>query len=300
MKRGKESMEIKVENLNKNFKNKKALIDVSLDLQSGGLIGLIGPNGAGKSTLFNILTTLQKPTTGKILLNNKDIIKNPSLMQKNMGFMPQKVPFLPNLTLREYLNYIAGIKGIPARNAKMEIESLITKFNLLTVPKKQTLSHFSGGMIQRVGMCVALMGNPKIIVVDEPTAGLDPEERINLRNILSELATEKLVIMSTHIISDIEAVANKIIILKDGKVKYDGSAIDLISKASKNVWSMTFPVQTSIKEIEKLGKISSIVQTMDGIQARIIANQKPTTNSINVKPHLEDAYLFLENGGDNE
>lgn len=226
-------MEIKVENLNKNFKNKKALIDVSLDLQSGGLIGLIGPNGAGKSTLFNILTTLQKPTTGKILLNNKDIIKNPSLMQKNMGFMPQKVPFLPNLTLREYLNYIAGIKGIPARNAKMEIESLITKFNLLTVPKKQTLSHFSGGMIQRVGMCVALMGNPKIIVVDEPTAGLDPEERINLRNILSELATEKLVIMSTHIISDIEAVANKIIILKDGKVKYDGSAIDLISKASK-------------------------------------------------------------------
>lgn len=300
MKRGKESMEIKVENLNKNFKNKKALIDVSLDLQSGGLIGLIGPNGAGKSTLFNILTTLQKPTTGKILLNNKDIIKNPSLMQKDMGFMPQKVPFLPNLTLREYLNYIAGIKGIPARNAKMEIESLITKFNLLTVPKKQTLSHFSGGMIQRVGMCVALMGNPKIIVVDEPTAGLDPEERINLRNILSELATEKLVIMSTHIISDIEAVANKIIILKDGKVKYDGSAIDLISKASKNVWSMTFPVQTSIKEIEKLGKISSIVQTMDGIQARIIANQKPTTNSINVKPHLEDAYLFLENGGDNE
>lgn len=300
MKRGKESMEIKVENLNKNFKNKKALIDVSLDLQSGGLIGLIGPNGAGKSTLFNILTTLQKPTTGKILLNNKDIIKNPSLMQKNMGFMPQKVPFLPNLTLREYLNYIAGIKGISARNAKMEIESLITKFNLLTVPKKQTLSHFSGGMIQRVGMCVALMGNPKIIVVDEPTAGLDPEERINLRNILSELATEKLVIMSTHIISDIEAVANKIIILKDGKVKYDGSAIDLISKASKNVWSMTFPVQTSIKEIEKLGKISSIVQTMDGIQARIIANQKPTTNSINVKPHLEDAYLFLENGGDNE
>lgn len=293
-------MEIKVENLNKNFKNKKALIDVSLDLQSGGLIGLIGPNGAGKSTLFNILTTLQKPTTGKILLNNKDIIKNPSLMQKDMGFMPQKVPFLPNLTLREYLNYIAGIKGIPARNAKMEIESLITKFNLLTVPKKQTLSHFSGGMIQRVGMCVALMGNPKIIVVDEPTAGLDPEERINLRNILSELATEKLVIMSTHIISDIEAVANKIIILKDGKVKYDGSAIDLISKASKNVWSMTFPVQTSIKEIEKLGKISSIVQTMDGIQARIIANQKPTTNSINVKPHLEDAYLFLENGGDNE
>ncbi|OYS47217.1 ABC transporter ATP-binding protein [Limosilactobacillus reuteri] len=291
-------MEIKVENLSKNFKNKKALNNVSLDLQSGGLIGLIGPNGAGKSTLFNILTTLQKPTTGKIFLNNKDIVKNPSLMQKNMGFMPQKVPFLPNLTLKEYLNYIAGIKGIPARNAKMEIESLITKFNLLTVPKKQTLSHFSGGMIQRVGMCVALMGNPQIIVVDEPTAGLDPEERINLRNILSELATEKLVIMSTHIISDIEAVANKIIVLKDGKVKYDGSAIDLMSKASKNVWSMTFPTQTSIKEIEKLGKVSSIVQTMDGIQARIIANQKPTANSINVKPHLEDAYLFLESEGD--
>ncbi|MRG62940.1 ATP-binding cassette domain-containing protein [Limosilactobacillus reuteri] len=291
-------MEIKVENLSKNFKNKKALNNVSLDLQSGGLIGLIGPNGAGKSTLFNILTTLQKPTTGKIFLNNKDIVKNPSLMQKNMGFMPQKVPFLPNLTLKEYLNYIAGIKGIPARNAKMEIESLITKFNLLTVPKKQTLSHFSGGMIQRVGMCVALMGNPQIVVVDEPTAGLDPEERINLRNILSELATEKLVIMSTHIISDIEAVANKIIVLKDGKVKYDGSAIDLMSKASKNVWSMTFPTQTSIKEIEKLGKVSSIVQTMDGIQARIIANQKPTANSINVKPHLEDAYLFLESEGD--
>lgn len=291
-------MEIKVENLNKNFKNKKALIDVSLDLKSGGLIGLIGPNGAGKSTLFNIITTLQKPTTGNIFLNNEDIVKNPSLMQKNMGFMPQKVPFLPNLTLREYLNYIAGIKGIPARDAKMEIESLITKFNLLTVPKKQTLSHFSGGMIQRVGMCVALMGDPQIVVVDEPTAGLDPEERINLRNILSELATEKLVIMSTHIISDIEAVANKIIVLKDGKVKYDGSAIELISKASKNVWSMTFPTQTSIKEIEKLGKVSSIVQTMDGIQARIIANQKPTSNSINVKPHLEDAYLFLENKGD--
>ncbi|MFR0576593.1 ATP-binding cassette domain-containing protein [Limosilactobacillus reuteri subsp. suis] len=291
-------MEIKVENLSKNFKNKKALNNVSLDLQSGGLIGLIGPNGAGKSTLFNILTTLQKPTTGKIFLNNKDIVKNPSLMQKNMGFMPQKVPFLPNLTLKEYLNYIAGIKGIPARNAKMEIESLITKFNLLTVPKKQTLSHFSGGMIQRVGMCVTLMGNPQIVVVDEPTAGLDPEERINLRNILSELATEKLVIMSTHIISDIEAVANKIIVLKDGKVKYDGSAIDLMSKASKNVWSMIFPTQTSIKEIEKLGKVSSIVQTMDGIQARIIANQKPTANSINVKPHLEDAYLFLESEGD--
>lgn len=291
-------MQIKIENLSKNYKNKTALTNISLDLQSGGMIGLIGPNGAGKSTLFNILTTLQKPTTGKITLNGKDIIKNPDLMQKNMGFMPQNVPFLPNLTLREYLNYIAGIKGISSRDARSEIEILMGKFNLLTVPKKQVLSNFSGGMIKRVGMCVALMGNPQIIVVDEPTAGLDPEERINLRNILSELATDKLVIMSTHIISDIEAVANKIIVLKDGKVKYDGNAVDLIKKASESVWSMTVPIQTPVKEIEELGKVSSIVQTIDGIQVRIIANQKPMSDAKNVKPHLEDAYLFLENEED--
>lgn len=288
-------MNIKIEKLSKTFKNKTALNEISLNLPSTGLIGLIGPNGAGKSTLFSLLTTLQKPTSGKIFLDDQDIIKNPALIQKNIGFMPQKVPFLPNLTLREYLNYIAGIKGIPNQTAKAEIENLIAKFNLLSISNKQTLANFSGGMIQRVGMCVALLGDPQIILVDEPTAGLDPEERINLRNILSELSTKKLVIMSTHIISDIEAIANELIILQNGEVKYAGAPMDLIAKASQNVWTITFPLQTSIKEIEKLGKVSSIIQTIDGLQVRIISSQMPTTNAKNVKPHLEDAYLFLEN-----
>lgn len=290
-------MKLEIKNVTMKFGKKVALNNISTTFNSGSLIGLIGPNGAGKSTLFKILTTLLKPTGGQIFFNEQDVLKKPKLIQTTMAYLPQHVPYVGNLSLTEYLNYVAGLKGIRKNEARRQIPFLVKKFNLSNIDHKRKLNDFSGGMRQRAALCASLLGNPQIIVVDEPTAGLDPEERINLRNILSEMAKDKIVIMSTHIISDIEAVADHLLVLNNGHLEYDGSASELIKQADGHVWQMKLPLDTHPADLEKIGKVSSLVQSTHGLIVRIISANQPNLNAQLVMPHLEDAYLFLQEKG---
>ena len=216
-------MTISITNITKNFGAIKALSDFSLEVTSGGVFGLVGPNGAGKSTLIKILATLIKPTKGSCTLDGADIMKRPNAMRQVLGYLPQDVAVYPNLTAPEFLDYIASLKSIKSCDAKKQISELLDIFNL-TPYKKRRLSDYSGGMRQRVGISAALLGDPKVIIVDEPSVGLDPVERINLRNLLMEMAKTRIVLLSTHIISDIETTASRLALIQKGTLLFHGTS----------------------------------------------------------------------------
>lgn len=226
-------MELNIEKVSMLYGKKTALDNVSATLTAGGLIGLVGPNGAGKSTLIRLLATLQQPSSGDILLNGESIIKKPALMRQSLGYLPQNDALYQNLSAYEYLGFVAAAKGIGAKQASPQIEMLLNRVNLSDTGKKP-LKDFSGGMRRRVGLAAALLGSPRVIIADEPGSGLDPEERASQRELLSELAATSIVLLSTHIVSDIEAAASKILLIKDGRLLFDGSPKLLIENESKD------------------------------------------------------------------
>lgn len=259
-------MKLVLENVTKTYKDKTAVCNINIELTSGQLIGLIGKNGAGKTTLMKMMATITKPTSGQILFD----VKNPNIERNTIGYLPQEVSVYPNLTAYEYLNYVAALKGMKKSEAIHQIGQFLLEFHLEDVKDKK-LGGFSGGMKQRIGIISALLNNPKIIIADEPTTGLDPEERITVRNMLSELAKERIVVLSTHIVSDIEAVASRILILKDGSLVFDNTPHSLIAKADGCVWEYTSDfIQSGARGI------SSMVQTKDGIHVRQVSRKKPT------------------------
>ena len=283
-------MKLVLENLTKKYTDKIAVQNISAELYSGQLIGLIGKNGAGKTTLLKLLSTIAKPTSGHIFLNNQDIVKSPDAMRNVIGYLPQEVFIYPNLTAFEYLNYIASIKGMKRSEALSQINDLLTYFHLADVQNKR-LGSYSGGMKQRVGIICALLGNPQIIIIDEPTTGLDPEERVTIRNMLSGLSKERIVILSTHIVSDIEAVASQILILKKGSLIFNDTPNELISKAKGCVWEYT------VSSLQKnLRGVSNMVQTEQGIHIRQVSREKPEKQAVSVNSTLEDACLFVLEG----
>lgn len=280
-------MKIVFDNVTKKYKDKMAICNINVKLSDGQLIGLIGKNGAGKTTLLKLLATIIKPTSGHIFLDNKDIVKEPNAMRSMIGYLPQNISIYPNLTASEYLNYIASIKGMKKQDARKQIEQLLLQFHLSDV-KHQKLGSYSGGMKQRIGIICALLGNPKILIIDEPTIGLDPEERITVRNILSNLSKERIVILSTHIVSDIEAVASKILILKQGKLVFYDTPGTLISNAKGHVWEYTIScLQKGLKGV------SNMIQTEQGVYIRQVSKEKPKKDAVLVNSTLEDACLFL-------
>lgn len=283
-------MRLVLENVSKRYKDKTAIQDVSAELYSGQLIGLIGKNGAGKTTLLKLIATIMKPTRGRILLDNQDIVKKPNIARNMIGYLPQDVSAYPNLTVLEYLSYIASVKGLRKKEAEYQIENLLLNFHLENARNKR-MSSCSGGMKQRVGIICALLNNPQIIIIDEPTIGLDPEERIAVRNILSGLSKERIVILSTHIVSDIEAVASRILMLQHGKLVFNDSPDKLIAKAKGCVWEYTL---SSLRENMK--GISNMVQTEAGIHIRQVCREKPEKNAVSVNSTLEDACLFVLEG----
>ena len=283
-------MELVLENVTKKYKDKTAVCNISTELTSGQLIGLIGKNGAGKTTLMKMLATIIKPTSGKILFDGQNTVRNPNSVRNTIGYLPQEVSVYPNLTAYEYLNYVAALKGMKKSEAIHQIRQFLLDFHLEDVKDKK-LDGFSGGMKQRIGIIGALLNNPKIIIADEPTTGLDPEERITVRNMLSELAKERIVILSTHIVSDIEAVASRILMLKDGSLIFDNTPHKLIAKADGCVWEYTLD---SIKSGAR--GISSMVQTKDGIHVRQVSRKKPIGQAVPVSSTLEDACLFALEG----
>lgn len=289
-------MELVIKDISAYYGKSKALSNISAHFSSGEVIGLIGANGAGKTTLIKIIATLRKPDSGDVFLDGESITKNPFIMKRVIGYLPQQVAVYPNLNAKEFLQYMASIKGISNRDAKIQINELMKLFHLEDVGKK-SLSEFSGGMKQKVGIITALLGNPEVIIVDEPTTGLDPQERVTLRNLLSELARQKIVLLSTHIVSDIEITANRLFMLNRGLKCFEGTPEELIHKAEGTVWE-TLITQEQLLSVR--GNVSSLTQTEKGMYAHIISDEIPIHGAAKVRPSLEDACLSVLGAAKNE
>jgi len=264
------------------------LSDVSLSL-GPGVIGLLGPNGAGKSTLMRILATITRPTTGKVTWNGTDIAKSPNELREVLGYLPQDFGVYPHLTPLEFLEYLSAIKGIDTKAARNRIDELLQLVNLTEV-RKRPLGGFSGGMKQRVGIAQALLNDPRLLIVDEPTAGLDPEERARFRNLLSDLSSERIVILSTHIVSDVESTATTIALINKGRLLRHTTPETLLHELKNRVWEWV--VQSSdLPELQGRYRFSSQVRRGDGVHVRAVAESQPSPVALSVEPNLEDVYL---------
>lgn len=262
----------------------------SLTIKSG-VLGLVGPNGAGKSTLMRILATVTKPTEGTISWNNVDIVRSPTRVRLAIGYLPQDFGVYPNLNAREFLTYLAAARGMVGQHTHQRIERLLEMVNLAHV-RRQRLGSFSGGMKQRIGIAQALLNDPQLVIVDEPTAGLDPEERVRFRNLLSELSGDRVVILSSHIVSDVEAVATSVAIINNGQLVAHASPEDLLKKVAGKVWELNV-ASSDMLELRRSYIVGGAITTSDGVRARVVTNNSPDVLARSVSPTLEDAYLYL-------
>lgn len=282
-------MHLLVENLSKEYRgNVRALSEVHLSL-GPGVLGLLGPNGAGKSTLMRILATITQPSSGRVLWNDSEIARHPDPLRAVLGYLPQDFGVYPNLNALEFLEYIAAVKGIQAGAARNRIRELLELVNL-TEAIKRPLGGYSGGMRQRIGIAQALLNDPHVLIVDEPTAGLDPEERVRFRNLLSELSGERIVILSTHIVSDVEAVATRIAILVHGQLIANDVPETLLALVSGKVWEVVVP-SAELPALRLKHLVSSTAHRSDGVHARVVADAAPESATRSLDPSLEDAYL---------
>jgi ABC-type multidrug transport system ATPase subunit len=284
-------MELIINDISKQYGNGIwGIKDFSLALQTG-IHGLVGPNGAGKSTLMRILATITKPTSGKIIFNGIDLLQNPNRIREILGYLPQDFGIYPNLNAIEFLEYMAAIKGLDKRMASTRIDELLQVVNLYEV-RKLLLGGYSGGMKQRIGIAQALLNNPNLLIVDEPTTGLDPEERIRFRNLLSDLSGDRIVILSTHIISDVEASATRIAVIQKGRLLIDAMPEELLQEVEGKVWEWIVS-SNDLPSIKQQYVISGTVRHRDGVEVRVISTNSPYGCARLTQPKLEDAYLHL-------
>jgi ABC-type multidrug transport system ATPase subunit len=280
---------LKLEAVSKKFRGGNySAREVSLELTSG-VIGLLGPNGAGKTTLMQMIATITRPTSGRIFFHGVDVVQRPNELRRRLGYLPQDFGVYDNLTAFEFLSYFAALKGV---HSKARVTALLESVNLHAVAQR-TVGGFSGGMKQRLGIAQALINDPELVIVDEPTAGLDPEERVRFRNVLSEIGFGKLVILSTHIVSDIESIATQIAVMKEGRLLTLAAPEELLRAAVGHVWKSV----VSSEEFDRLRttlKISSAVRRPDGVHIRFVGSA-PSSGASPVEPELEDAFLFLMN-----
>ncbi|HLX12813.1 MAG TPA: ABC transporter ATP-binding protein [Bacteroidota bacterium] len=288
-------MELLIENITKQYTpTHRGLSEFSLRI-GPGILGLLGPNGAGKSTLMRILATTTRPTSGRVLWNGIDIRQSPNAVRETLGYLPQDFGVYPNLSAREFLEYIAAAKGLVGPSTSRRIDELLELVNL-TEYKKRPLGDYSGGMKQRVGIAQALLNDPKLLIVDEPTAGLDPEERIRFRNLLSDLSGDRIIILSTHIVSDVEAAAKTIALIAKGKLVAHSSPEDLLASIERKVWNCVVPA-SELAAARKVFRISSSINRSDGVHLRVIADSCPAPGAEELSPNLEDAYLYYISEG---
>jgi ABC-2 type transport system ATP-binding protein len=284
-------MKLVIHSISKKYKgNIWGLRD--FDLETGpGIVGLLGPNGAGKTTLMNILATVTEPTQGSFTWNGTDIVRSPDALRVDLGYLPQDFGVYPNLNAIEFLTYLAALKGVNGRRASRRIRELLELVNLSEVSTRP-LAAYSGGMKQRVGIAQALLNDPKLLLVDEPTAGLDPEERIRFRNMIVELAEERVVILSTHIVSDVEAIATRIVLLNGGRLLIDASPDQLLQAVEGKVWRWILP-SSELLHARQRYVVSTARQRADGVHVRLVAETAPSSNAKPVAPTLEEAYLHF-------
>ncbi|HET6463418.1 MAG TPA: ABC transporter ATP-binding protein [Candidatus Krumholzibacteria bacterium] len=284
-------MKLSIEHVGKTYRRSvRGLDDFSLEL-GPGVLGLLGPNGAGKSTLMRILATITKPTDGRVTWNGTDIVKSPDGLRAELGYLPQDFGTYPNLSAQEFLEYIAAAKGIDRAAARRRIDELLVLVNLADA-RKRALGGFSGGMRQRVGIAQALLNDPRLLIVDEPTAGLDPEERVRFRNLLSDLSGERIVILSTHIVSDVEATATHIALINRGKLIVSAAPEILMKKVEGRVWEWLV-TSDELNVVKQRHRVSATIRRSDGVRVRAVSDTQPAPSAQSVAPNLEDAYLMF-------
>jgi len=283
-------MKLAIENVSKRYSAKVwGLRDFSLDL-GPGVVGLLGPNGAGKSTLMRILATITRPTSGRVLWDGTDIAEAPDALRAMLGYLPQDFGVYPNLNAVEFLEYMAAIKGLDGAAARRRIDELLQVVNLADA-RRRPLGGYSGGMKQRVGIAQALLNDPQLLIVDEPTAGLDPEERVRFRNLLSDLSGERIVILSTHIVSDVEAAATDIAIIRKGCLLTHAAPEKLLQAVEGKAWEWVAP-SADLPAIRQQHLVSGTIRGSAGVRVRAISPTAPSPKAEPVPPTLEDAYLY--------
>ncbi|MGD2113630.1 MAG: ABC transporter ATP-binding protein [Acidobacteriota bacterium] len=277
-----------IESVSKRFRGGTwAVRDLSLQVD-GGVLGLLGPNGAGKTTLMQMVATVTRPTEGRILFEGRDISRKPDDLRRRLGYLPQDFGVYDNLTAFELLRYFASLKGVHDRD---RVHRMLETVNLHAVADR-TVGGFSGGMKQRLGIAQALINDPDLVIVDEPTAGLDPEERVRFRNVLSEIGFGKLVILSTHVVSDIESIATRVAIMHRGSLLAIEQPETLLRRARGSVWEAVYPSDELAKVRERL-KISGAIRRPDGVHVRVVQGEPPTPEAVAAEPGLEDAFLHV-------
>lgn len=282
-------MNLSIENVSKRYGGGNwALRNFSLQL-GPGVLGLLGPNGAGKTTLMSILATITRATEGRVVWNGTDLAADPDALRSTLGYLPQDFGVYPNLNAVEFLEYLAAVKGLGSAAAKRRIEELLNVVNLTDV-RKRPLGGYSGGMKQRVGIAQALLNDPQLLIVDEPTAGLDPEERVRFRNLLSELSGERVVILSTHIVSDVEATATDIALISQGMLVAHAAPEQLLQRVEGRVWEWVLP-SAGLNAARQRYLISNTARRSDGVHVRLLGDAPPG-DAKPVIPNLEDAYLY--------
>lgn len=292
-------MGVKGNNLTVKFKNGTTAVDhVSLQMEKG-IYGLLGENGAGKTTLMRVLTTIMKPAEGSVSLNGIEYCeKNYEKIQKKIGYLPQELNLYPDLTVRECLEYLGELSEVPAKDCRERIDYYLEKTSLTEHQNKKN-RQLSGGMKRRVGLIQALLNDPEFLVVDEPTTGLDPEERIRIRNLLVDFSRDRIVLFSTHVVEDLAATCSHLAVMRKGQFLYDGSVIQLLNQARGHVWVCETESDAIAREMEQRYRMSSRQYTEKGITMKFVGKEPPVYENVlcrAVDITLEDAYMYLMNG----
>lgn len=281
--------ELELVDIQKSYGEKIAVQSINLRLQHG-VYGLLGENGAGKTTLMRMICGILKPSQGNILCDGMEIRQMGGTYRSLLGYLPQDFGYYEDFTAYRFMNYMAALKAIPEDYAKNRIDEMLETVDLAAV-KNERLRTFSGGMIRRIGIAQALLNNPEILILDEPTSGLDPKERVRFRNIISSLGRNRLVILSTHIVSDVEYIADKIMIMKNGKMIQMGTEAQMLEEVKDCVWKCLITEE----EAEVLNKkyiVSNLKNQSEKVELRIVSKEKPLESAVPLEPGLEDIYLF--------
>ena len=288
-------MGIKIEDLTVTFKNKvTAIHHANLEIPKG-IYGLLGENGAGKTTLMRVLTTVLSPSSGTVTLDGIPYRKeNYEKIQKKIGYLPQEIDLYPSLTMQECLEYMGDLSGIPKQTYKERINYYLEKTSL-SEHRKKKMKQLSGGMKRRVGLIQALLNEPQFLIVDEPTTGLDPEERIRIRNLLVDFSEGRTVLFSTHVVEDLAATCSQLAVMKKGKFLYSGTLKELLTQAQGHIWTCKAKDEQTARELEKQYPISSKQYVGDELQIKLISETPPPIESSSCTATLEDAYIYITN-----